>query len=194
MERIIIEDIFDIAEMMYGNAIDGLHTTFVGFYEDAIALVKDLATFEDISFETIEINPYYDYDKEYYVTLDAEDMTLTAERAYCNEVYLIHEADVLLVADDCNSKILERIDYDTVFEVGYEDDECDGDCENCHLDEPDRHEVVTRVATDESGKLRGFEKSWETKEDGMTYHSTYSFFSSNEKMLRDMLDNFKIKY
>lgn len=197
MERIVIEDIFDVADMMYDLAIDdGLHSTFVGKYEDVVALIKDLAVFEEINFEIIEVNPYCDYDKEYYVTLGAEDMSLAVEKAYYNNTYLIHETDVLLIADDCNSKILERIDYDTVFEIGYEVDEpeCDGDCENCHLGEPDTHEVITRVATDDNGKLRGFEKSWETKEDGMTYHSTYQFYSSDEKMLKDMLENFKIKY
>ena len=200
MERIIIEDIFDVAEMMYEFAMDdGLHSTFVGNYEDVVLLVKELALFEETVFDRIDVEPVelQGYDREYYVDVDA-DMHVWVEKAYSydHDIYMMNETEVLLVADNCNSKILERVDYDTAFEVGYEDEEpeCNGDCENCHVGEPDRHEVITRVATDDNGKLRGFEKSWETKEDGMTYHSTYSFFSSDEKMLKDMLKNFNIEY
>ncbi len=198
MERIVIEDIFDVAMMMYDRATDGEQVTFVGLYEDIIRLTKDLMVFDEVVIDYIDIEPEIisGYKREYCVTLNP-NMDLQVERAYDfnNEAYYYHETDVLLIADDCNSKIIERVDYNTSYEIGYElDDECDGDCENCHLGEPDRHEVITRVATDDSGKLRGFEKSWETKEDGMTYYSTYSFFSSDEKMLKDMLNNFNIKY
>ena len=197
MERIVIEDIFDVAEMMYDVASGGEQATFVGLYEDVIGIVKELVTLDKVYIDRIDIEPFEldGYDREYYVDLSPE-MGLWVEKAYdfntC--VYYYNETDVLLIADDCNSKILDRIDYGHAVEVGYDIEECDGDCENCHLGEPDRHEVITRVATDDNGRLRGFEKSWETKEDGMTYHSTYSFFSSDEKMLKDMLDNFKIKY
>ena len=201
MERIEIDEIFDVAEFMYNLAAkDGQHVTFVGKYEDVIEVVKDLAVF-DVVFDRIDIEPVelQGYDKEYYVDLEP-DTHLWVEKAYSyeNNVYLINETDVLLLADDCNSKaILERVDYDEAAEIGYDLDIhvlCDGDCENCHKNEPNRHEVITRVATDDNGKLRGFEKSWETKEDGMTYNSTYSFYSSDENMLKDMLENFKIKY
>ena len=159
-----------------------------------IAICDDGIDFIRIDLEPVELDWY---EKEYYVSLN-KDMELWCCKAYDydHECYLFDETDIVLIADDCNSKIIERIDYDKIIEIGYEDDEpeCDGDCENCKIGEPDRHEVITRVAKDESGKLRGFEKSWETKEDGMTYHSTYSFYSSNQEMLKDMLENFKIKY
>ena len=199
MERIIIEDIYNVAEMMYDAALDSEQVTFVGLYIDVIELVKELLAAEEICIDYIDVEPEIisGYNREYYVYLDP-DMKLGVEKAYDFEhnIYYLHETNVLLIADDCNSKILDRIDYGHAIEVGYDLDkpECDGDCENCHLAESDRHEVITRVATDDNGKLRGFEKSWETKEDGMTYHSTYQFYSSDEKMLKDMMDNFKIKY
>ena len=201
MERIIIEDIYDVAEMMYGNATDGNETTFIGLYDDVAELLKVLPICCDngIDFIRIDLEPVEldGYEKEYYVSLN-EDMELWCCKAYDyeRECYLFDETDIVLIADDCNSKLIERVDYNKIFEVGYEFDEpeCNGDCENCHIGESDRHEVVTRVATDDTGKLRGFEKSWETKEDGMTYRSTYSFYSSDQEMLKNMLENFKIKY
>jgi len=201
MDRIVIEDVYDVAEIMIDEIREGHETTFIGLYDDVSEIIKDLVICSDyeVNIERIDLEPveFDGYDKEYYVSL-TKNMKLWCEKAYHSEheCYLFDETDVVFIADDCNSKILDRVDCNRIYEVGCEFDEpeCDGDCENCHLGELDRHEVITRVATDDNGKLRGFEKSWETKEDGMTYHGTYSFFSSDEKMLKDMLDNFKIKY
>ena len=195
MERIIIEDIFEVAELMYDTASDGKDTTFVGLYEDVVELIKDLAIFDDVFIERIDVEPDFlrGYEKEFYVELDTE-MRLWVEKAYNldNEVYMYNETEILFVADDCNSKILDRVDYQDAYEISYGVDECTGNCECCDCN--DSHEVVTRVATDDDGKLRGFEKSWNTFEDGLHYQSTYSFFSSNEDMLKNMLNNFDIKY
>lgn len=197
MERLKIEDIFDLASLMYVQACEGDEVEFVGKYDDVQELIGTLSLMEDVVFDRIELEPIElnGYDREYYVDLDT-DLHVWIEKAYScdHEAYLISETDVLYIADDCNSKILDRIDYEHAVEVTYEDDEPECDCERCHLGETDKHEVITRVATDDTGKLRGFEKSWSTNEDGLHYHTTYSFFSDNEKMLKDMLDNFKIKY
>lgn len=202
MKRLVIEDLSEIAELMYCSIINGENkdVMFVGFYEDAITVLKNL-------FMIDEPIPYYidikdtdwdNYDKEYYVTLDS-NMNVWCEKAYDydNKRYLITETNCLFVADDCNSAILKKIgcDEDDMYEVTYDlDDECEcnGKCECCNCN--DDHEVITRVAIDEDGKLRGFEKSWETHEDGLHYKTTYSFYSSNQNMLKDMLDNFDIKF
>lgn len=202
MKRLVIEDLSEIAELMYCSIIncENKDVMFVGFYEDAITVLKNL-------FMIDEPIPYYidikdadwdNYDKEYYVTLDS-NMNVWCKKAYDydNKRYLITETNCLFVADDCNSAILKKIgcDEDDMYEVTYDlDDECEcnGKCECCNCN--DDHEVITRVATDEDGKLRGFEKSWETHEDGLHYKTTYSFYSSNQNMLKDMLDNFDIKF
>lgn len=220
MKRILIEDLGEIACHMYDSVVDdGLNdVTFVGYYEDAVCLVKELLMFDDITPYNIELKPFESdrYDKEYYITLDKE-LDIWCCKAYNSEhdCYLYAETGRLFIADDCNSAILNKIgcDEDNMYEVSYDldDDGCDGDCANCKyaenpdLEKPDdeigrllkgndTHEVITRVATDENGKLRGFEKSWETNEDGLHYHSTYSFFSSNENMLKNMMENFEVKY
>ena len=200
MKRVLIEDISNIAEIMYNNANTGKSVGFVGLYEDVTLLIKELfATYDEINIceidiESVEIDGY---DKEYLITLD-DDMDIWCEKAYREKYngYFTICDDIVLVADDCNSGILKHIETDEVYEVGYDtEDDCDciGGCEHC-CDNTDNCEVITRVATDDDGKLRGFEKSWETHEDGLHYHSTYSFYSSDEKILKDMLDNFKIKY
>lgn len=203
MKKIKIEAMDEIAEIMHGKILDGYNEVeFIGKYEDCTWLIKELLSIFDVRAYQINIQPeeWDGYGREYLVTLD-DEMNVWCEKAYQEEYerYIYMPANCAFVADDCNSAVLEKIECDEIYEVGYDlDDEfvCNGNCEHCglHEEESDRHEVVTRVATDDTGKLRGFEKSWSTKEDGITYHSTYSFYSTNQDMLKNMLRNFKIKY
>ena len=203
MERLLVEDITNVAELMYDMVADGYDDiSFVCKYEDATHLIKELLMSYDetnvyqVSIETID---WDGYDKEYIVTLDG-DMNIWCEKAYQEEYnrYLFITDECVLVADDCNSKILDSIDSDEVYEVGYNldnEEECHCNCENCKCnEESDKHEVITRVATDESGKVKGFEKSWNTKDGSINYHTTYSFYSNNDSMLKDMMKNFDIKF
>ena len=206
MKRFLIEDLGEVACAMYDAIVDdGLNdVTFVGRYDDVTEIIKELLMFDDVFPYRLEIEPegLYSYDKEYYVSLDS-DLNIWCNKAYDfeNKCYLYDETRRLFVADDCNSIMLKEIacDEDNIYEVSYdleEESECDGNCECCSCNDgnDNNHEVITRVTTDENGKLRGFEKSWETNEDGLHYHSTYSFYSSNEDMLKTMLENFSIKY
>ena len=208
MNRFLIEDLSEVACAMYDSIVDDCidDVTFVGCYDDAVAIIKELLMFDEILPYDIELEPVEmdNYDMEFYVTLD-DELNIWCCKAYDVEHkrYLYTDTDRLFIADDCSSAILKEIgcDEDSMYEVSYDtfgDDECDGNCACCQCGEndevDDNHEEVTRVAVDEDGKLRGFEKSWSTHEDGLYYHSTYSYFSNNEDMLKNMLDNFSIKY
>ena len=193
MKRILIEDMIDICNIMYNKIEDGYESVaFVGMYDDAKELIRELLLTNDNAFITLaDIEPEAFYPKEYIVSLDNQ-MNIWCEKAYDyeDECYNWIEEDCTFVADDCNSAVLKVIDSKEVYEVGYDlGDECMCDC--CKAE---NQEIVTRVATDDEGNLRGFEKTWTTKSDGMNYHTTYSFYSNNESMLKDMLDNFDIKF
>lgn len=207
MRKYVIEDLGEVACEMYDAIVeDGLSdVTFVGYCDDVIAIVKELLMFDEILPYDIEIEPEEigNYDKEYYVALDS-DLNIWCCKAYDVEHkrYLHDESRRVFIADDCSSAILKEIDcdednmYEVSYDLGNEESECDGNCVccSCNNSKDDNHEVITRVAVDKDGKLRGFEKSWETNEDGMHYHSTYSFFSNNHDMLKNMLENFNIEY
>ena len=200
MKRFLVNDLSEVAYMMY-NAVteDGIEdVVFVGLYDDAVAVMKTLLMFDDTIPYHVTVKPecFEGYDKEYYVTL-RDDMNIWCEKAYDmdDECYLMDDTECVFIADDCNSAILKEINCNenNMYEVAYVDDEeCNGNCECCECN--DNHEVITRVATDDKGRLKGFEKSWESHEDGLHYHSTYSFYSSNQDMLKEMLSNFDIKY
>lgn len=208
MKRILIEDLGEIACHMYDSVVDdGVNdVTFVGYYEDAVCLVKELLMFDDITPYNIELKPFESdwYDKEYYITLDKE-LDIWCCKAYNSEhdCYLYAETGRLFIADDCNSVIFKEIDCDedNMYEVSYDlgnvesDCECDGNCACCgFVGNEDKHEVVTRVAVDDDGRLRGFEKTWSTKEGDMTYHSTYTHYSNNTELLKQLMENFDIKF
>lgn len=207
MKKFIIDDMADVAVIMIGKVLDGCRdVTFIGKFEDVSELIKELLLHDEpfpfhIELEAIEIGGY---DKEYLVTLDG-DLNVWCEKAYQEEreKYLEVDTGCVLIADDCNSALLNKVYSDEIFEVSYYFENeldscgCDGNCDCCEFsknDDIEQHETVTRVATDENGKLRGFEKSWDTKDGNMNYHTTYSFFSNNENMLKDMLNNFDIKF
>ena len=117
MKRFVIEGLYDIAEAMYNEiANKGKNEVmFVGFYEDAIEVIKELMMFDEVMPHSLEIHPVdWDwYDREYYVTLD-KNLELWCEEGYNlnedNEFYYESEADVLFIADDCNSVILRKIE------------------------------------------------------------------------------------
>lgn len=205
MRRFLVNYLSDIAHAMYDSITDDKlnEVMFVGHYEDIVMVFKELLIFDDtvpyhIKMTSEDLNGY---DKEYCIILD-NDMNIWCEPAYITKEnsYLYLFTERLFIADDCNSAILKNVecDNDDIYEVSYDLDhecECDGKCEHCHCSEKDdNHEEITHVAVDKNGTIRGFEKSWSIHEDGMDYHSTYSFYSSNEDMLKNMLENFSIKY
>lgn len=207
MEKFKVDSMKDVAVSMLDDMYEDINSEFIGFYEDVNELMVELLKCDDVYPESIKLCPEYinGYDKEYTLTL-CEGGELWVKPTWANGMYLYDKTDVLYIADDCNSKILENIDYSYAYETGYDfededeyEDECDGDCENCELNKSDvkdskddNHEIVTRIARDNEGKLRGFEKSWTTNEDGMHYSSSYTFYSNNEEMLQSMLKNFDI--
>lgn len=207
MKRILIEDLGEVACHMYDSIVDDRlnDVTFVGHYEDAICLVKELLMFDDITPYNIELKPFESdwYDKEYYITLDKE-LDIWCCKAYNSEhdCYLYAETGRLFIADNCNSAILNEIgcDEDDIYEVGYnlddEESECEGNCAccNCNDDNDDNHKIITRVAVDDNGLIKGFEKTWESKEGNMTYYSTYTHYSNNTELLKQLMENFDIKF
>ena len=196
MKRFKIDGLYEVADAMYSDIVDNGfdEVGFVGYYDDVSIVLKNLLTFDETApcFINMVDPEYDDYEKEYSIILDS-DMNIWCEKAYMDDRYLMVTTDRLYIADDCDPALLERVENDKceIYEVTY----------GLNNNEPEKsrmesgsHEVLTRVTTNESGKLRGFEKSWETHEDGFNYKTSYSFFSSNEDMLKDMLKNFDIKF
>lgn len=105
----------------------------VAKYEDAKEIIREFVGIGyDIAFINELANPEWDgYDDAFVVSL--LDDEIWCEPVKRKDGYIFVEADVVYIFDNCNSKIIPKIESDEVYEVGigYEYDNCDGDCENC---------------------------------------------------------------
>ena len=157
------------------NSID-----MVAKYEDAKENIRELVGIGyDIAFINELADPEWDgYDDAFVISL--LDDEIWCEPVKRDEGYIFVEADVVYIFDDCNSKIIPKIEANEVYEVGIgnEYDDCDGDCENC----PAHDETYLHTSEDEDGNTHGFTAS---RSDGDSYMS-YSYYSSNELSHEDI--------
>ena len=151
----------------------------VAKYEDAKEIIRELVGIGyDIAFIDKFGNPEWDgYDDSFVISL--LDDEIWCEPVKRDDKYIFIEADVVYIFDDCNSKIIPKIESDEVYEVGIGNyDDCDGDCENCNCYD----ETYLHTSEDEDGNTHGFTAS---RSDGDSYMS-YSYYSSDELSHEDI--------
>lgn len=126
----------------------------VAKYEDAKEIIRELVGIGyDIAFINELAKPEWDgYDDAFVISL--LDDEIWCEPVKLKDDYIFVEADVVYIFDDCNSKIIPKIESDEVYEVeiGDEYDDCDGECENC-----DCHDMATTTSSSTSYKVNGKE-------------------------------------
>ncbi len=139
------------------NSID-----VVAKYEDAKEIIRELIGIGyGIAFIDKFGNPEWDgYDDAFVISL--LDDEIWCEPVKRDDGYIFIEADVVYIFDDCNSKIIPKIESDEIYEVEigneYDDyDDCDGDCENCEY-----HDMTTTSSA--SYKVNGKSVDRETYE------------------------------
>lgn len=151
----------------------------VAKYEDAKEIVRELIGIGyGIAFIDKFGNPEWDgYDDAFVISL--LDDEIWCEPVKRDDKYIFVEADVVYIFDDCNSKIIPKIEADEVYEVEIGNyDGCDGDCENC----PSHDETYLHTSENEDGNTHGFTAS---RSDGDSYMS-YSYYSSDELSHEDI--------
>lgn len=157
------------------NSVD-----IVAKYEDVKEIIRELVGIGyGIAFIDKFGNPEWDgYDDSFIISL--LDDEIWCEPVKRDDGYIFIEADVVYIFDDCNSKIIPKIESDEIYEVeiGNEYDDCNGDCENCNC----HNETYLHTSEDEDGNTHGFTAS---KSDGDSYIS-YSYYSSDELSHEDI--------
>ena len=108
----------------------------VAKYEDAKEIIRELIGIGyGIAFIDGFGNPEWDdYDDAFVISL--LDDEIWCEPVKRKDGYIFVEANVVYIFDDCNSKIIPKIEADEVYEVEIGD--FDYDCENC-----DYHDMTT---------------------------------------------------
>lgn len=202
MKKFIIDDLLEVAEAMYDEIVDNKKNDvlFVGFYDEAIAVIKELMMYEEVIPHSLEIHPEeWDlYSKEYYVALD-DNMELWCLPAMYEDRYLMHDVDITFIMGECSSTILKTIRTDETVEVSLEEEDADvcyGECCCCKCNDKDNseHSVNTRVAVDDKGVIRGFKKEWISTEDGIHYYSSYSHYSNDQDIIEKLMKTFNVEW
>lgn len=187
----------------------------VCFYEDAREIIRELILTGACTLGSMEMHDveWSGYDKEYYVSVSKvidDEWTIWCEPALRegNTEYIYGESSICYLFDNCSSRIIKCMRSDVVYETSikeYEDDfECDGDCTNCHLDDYEYgldelktinpkpefikqgHKPKTETIKMDDD-MKGFSIS--TSDD--YGYSSFSFYSTDEDLVRKMLKNYK---
>lgn len=214
MKRIVFEDVHELSVEMLHDAINFSDcVSAVCHYEIATTLLSELIQSE-VPIGQIDISDYEwsGYTKEYVISLMDGRVYCspaygTKKDGYSHDTYLETYADVMYVHQDCNSRVLKYIDCDKIFEFAVGDfdeisdcrceyaEKCDGYPEDIDDDGiTTYHTNSVTVSRDKSGNPTGFTKSWgRDNGDGVTQYCNYSYYCSNEDMLRSMAQDLGIE-
>ena len=214
MDIIRIKNTEDLAEKIVCQMSDiKKYISVFCLYEDAREVVSDLIRC-GCTAHSIELHPCSSvgYDDEFLISITDEDeeYQVRCQPAKMDDGrYVKDYPEIAYVFEDCNSRILQNIKDAYIFEVEYDDEddfdfECDGDCTNCHLDDYEYgldelktinpkpefikqgHKPKTETIKMDDD-MKGFSIS--TSDD--YGYSSFSFYSTDEDLVRKMLKNYK---
>ena len=176
------EDLVDTYECLDNE--DNMGVSVLAKYEEAKEIISCLCMFDyDINFIEIESPDWDGYDDEYIISL--VDDLIFCEKNKRDGKYLYSESDYVFVFDDCNSKCLNYVYSDKVYEVSIFDEE------DFELEDEFEDDCDCDVSVDSDGDMHGFTLQ-KSSEDG---YSSISFYST-EKLcaceLEHLMDIFRI--
>lgn len=173
-------------------------------YEEAREIMRELVVFGYIPCGIEFYEPEWGkYNDEYIlslVNLDGKD-EFFCEPMRREDHYIVDESTVIYVLDNCSSKVIPYCRSEEVFEVCVgcdfcEDDECQDECccATCANHTLDTNESEsTYVSIDKDGTPLGFSKTWFTEEDGVQCYSSYSHYSNNLDVLKEIASDFGVR-
>lgn len=192
-----------VQKMQYvEDAID-----IVCFYEDARTMIRELILTGACTVGCVDIHDpeWKGYDKEYYITVSKvidDEWTIWCEPAMREHEtdYIYGEADICYLFDNCSSRIIKRIKSSLCYEttIADKDDfECDGDCANYDLNENQdidsyfNHTKVQHKPKTENIKMDDDMKGFTISTSDDYGYSSFSFHSTDESLVKEMLKNYK---
>lgn len=126
MKVLSFENHEDLAEFMIQIALQKQTVCAILFYEDTCKLLKELASFEGISLNTITLSDpeYKGYNKEYYIFLD-DNLIVNVDEAWHGKNEWHDEGyfsfggyeTVAFIHGNASSQILKAIEGSTCFEI-----------------------------------------------------------------------------
>ena len=193
LKRVKFNCIYELAEIMtmYVDDEENDNYPIISAYckfDVAKELIETLVRMSNSIGCILELNDndVSGYDKEFVVYLTKDGVT--CEPTYREDSYYHGGGDISYVHEDCNSKLLDYIESDVVFEFGFSDeDSCEpkcgyGCCGNCDCDEED-----FELPIESDGDMHGF--SVNKSDDCGNYY--YSFYSTDKDLVSEMARLFR---
>lgn len=153
MNRLDFDCPFDLADTitdLLGDIDDDYPVISVyGKYDVIKDILEDLIASGVSIANEIELQDYEvsNYDKEFVLYLTVNGINVEKTYDVESDTYLSGSADISFIHEDCNSKLIKYVDSKTIYEFGYDEDECDGD--DCDCDECEGYTVNGKPATKE---------------------------------------------
>ena len=189
----LCEDIVDT----YCSSVDPDNTNVcvIAKYEEAKRIITELCSMDLVLTSCILYDPDFEgYEDEYIIDIYEDEVW--CEPAKRNGEYIYSDSYATYILDNCNSKILSKIDAECLYDVHIEDDDDDLDC--CEYCDPDHDECwgcanfMNRCDDEDDYEIdedcHGFTAS---KSDDDGYHSI-SFYSTEHVDYEDMKDLLRI--
>ena len=201
MEIISLEDIADIYDSISLELMElEDEKDYIAVYgkRDLIRELFEMMITDGYSFRYADCDFMDDMLKDrVYMMFVREDCGVSIEPAISSKgVVMSHDAKTAFIfMDDCKQDIIDYClnDNKNVVLFDYEDDDytfCD-ECECCKCSDFDEGEL-THVFTDDEDNPLGFSKSWSTFKDGVNCYSSYSHYSSDVDLLREIASEFGV--
>ena len=122
-------DLVDIITASLGDIDDDYPVVSVyGKYDVIKELLEDLIMSGVSIANEIELQDYdvAHYDKEF--TLYLTKNGINVEKTWNNGTYYYGGGNISFIHEDCSSKLIKYVDSKTIYEFGYNEDECDDEC------------------------------------------------------------------
>lgn len=184
-------DVDDIVEEGYEGIID-----IVAKYDETKGILREFVCLGyDPEFVELEPVEWDGYDREYSISVDADNYTISCEKLWHDDRYYRSDAEVVYFMSDVNSKVIKSYDEESkMHAVHICDCDCDGDYKHCHVNDEiglSSKEDSKHVDVNKDGDVPGFNMSY-SDDDG--YHS-WSFYSTalrDENIMKMLCDIFNV--
>lgn len=199
IEMVELDECEDICDIFISHAYDldesGSTIAVIANKELVEYITCELIKFDWTSVQKIDFDE--DDIEEYMVSIDSNGYVVAMPiTTYYDKYFInINVAYISMDGDIDQCIINECVNDDKeVILFGLSDDDCECDCcEKCDC----KDSITTKsnsstVVRDEDGKLNGFSATWSDNTDDGFYSSSYSFYSSDEKSIRELAKEFGV--
>lgn len=200
------ENIGDLASQLFQYTDTEEHLVSVVANKEIVTeIMAELLNYEDVVLDSCIIDFDEEYNREYILSLSddihSDAWHVSVEKCYneSKDIYYSTEGYVLF-HEDVNSKALIDIQRNEFMPLGEHDwftvgkDEELEDSDDEELSENDIYDSEsTYISKNDDGVPVGFTKNWSVSKNGVTCYSSYSHFTDDVDMLREIASEIGIE-